>query len=277
MKRNNESPPPPLKKKKMMKSEEDEKGKEKKKKKTISRTSKSSSFFTNNKRPTTTNNNNNAFRTTKKHSRERYLRDDIFCGIKQAPVAYKGKDKTKWILDVNAEEEEEKEEEKSGVEAKSMTTKENNNNNNIGNDKIIYVVDANVCLHQLDVVSHPKAMRNVVVCTTVLEEVRNRSRNAYERVRRLCLEASSSTGIKQRTRGERISLCFLTNFTRTRTSESRRKANRRTIGTIGRYGRWLSFTKRLSDCVRRTSTTAQNKKEKEEKEAPEKQRKQKSY
>jgi len=196
MKRNNESPPPPLKKKKMMKSEEDEKGKEKKKKKTISRTSKSSSFFTNNKRPTTTNNNNNAFRTTKKHSRERYLRDDIFCGIKQAPVAYKGKDKTKWILDVNAEEEEEKEEEKSGVEAKSMTTKENNNNNNIENDKIIYVVDANVCLHQLDVVSHPKAMRNVVVCTTVLEEVRNRSRNAYERVRRLCLEASSSTGDK---------------------------------------------------------------------------------
>ena len=172
-----------------MKSEEDE-GKEKKKKKTISRTSKSS-FFTNNKRPN--NNNNNAFRTTKKHSRERYLRDDIFCGIKQAPVAYKGKDATKWILDVNAEEEEEKEEEKSGGDAKSTTKKENNNN--IGS-KIIYVVDANVCLHQLDVVSHPKAMRNVVVCTTVLEEVRNRSRNAYERVRRLCLEASSSAGDK---------------------------------------------------------------------------------
>ena len=53
-----------------------------------------------------------------------------------------------------------------------------------------------MCLHQLDVVSHPKAMRNVVVCTTVLEEVRNRSRNAYERVRRLCLEASSSAGDK---------------------------------------------------------------------------------
>ena len=186
MKRNTSSPPPPP--LKMMKSEEDE-GKEKKKKMTISRTSKSS-FFTNNKRPN--NNNNNAFRTTKKHSRERYLRDDIFCGIKQAPVAYKGKDATKWILDVNAEEEEEKEEEKSGGDAKSTTKKENNN---IGS-KIIYVVDANVCLHQLDVVSHPKAMRNVVVCTTVLEEVRNRSRNAYERVRRLCLEASSSAGDK---------------------------------------------------------------------------------
>ena len=187
MKRNTSSPPPPP--LKMMKSEEDE-GKEKKKKMTISRTSKSS-FFTNNKRPN--NNNNNAFRTTKKHSRERYLRDDIFCGIKQAPVAYKGKDATKWILDVNAEEEEEKEEEKSGGDAKSTTKKEKNNN--IGS-KIIYVVDANVCLHQLDVVSHPKAMRNVVVCTTVLEEVRNRSRNAYERVRRLCLEASSSAGDK---------------------------------------------------------------------------------
>ena len=185
MKRNTSSPPPPP--LKMMKSEEDE-GKEKKKKMTISRTSKSS-FFTNNKRPN--NNNNNAFRTTKKHSRERYLRDDIFCGIKQAPVAYKGKDATKWILDLNAEEE--KEEEKSGGDAKSTTKKENNNN--IGSE-IIYVVDANVCLHQLDVVSHPKAMRNVVVCTTVLEEVRNRSRNAYERVRRLCLEASSSTGDK---------------------------------------------------------------------------------
>ena len=187
MKRNTSSPPPPP--LKMMKSEEDE-GKEKKKKKTISRTSKSS-FFTNNKRPN--NNNNNAFRTTKKHSRERYLRDDIFCGIKQAPVAYKGKDATKWILDLNTEEEEEKEEEKSGGDAKSTTKKEKNNN--IGS-KIIYVVDANVCLHQLDVVSHPKAMRNVVVCTTVLEEVRNRSRNAYERVRRLCLEASSSAGDK---------------------------------------------------------------------------------
>ena len=186
MKRNTSPPPPPP--LKMMKSEEDE-GKEKKKKMTISRTSKSS-FFTNNKRPN--NNNNNAFRTTKKHSRERYLRDDIFCGIKQAPVAYKGKDATKWILDLNAEEEEEKEEEKSGGDAKSTTKKENNN---IGS-KIIYVVDANVCLHQLDVVSHPKAMRNVVVCTTVLEEVRNRSRNAYERVRRLCLEASSSAGDK---------------------------------------------------------------------------------
>ena len=187
MKRNTSSPPPPP--LKMMKSEEDE-GKEKKKKKTISRTSKSS-FFTNNKRPN--NNNNNAFRTTKKHSRERYLRDDIFCGIKQAPVAYKGKDATKWILDLNTEEEEEKEQEKSGGDAKSTTKKEKNNN--IGS-KIIYVVDANVCLHQLDVVSHPKAMRNVVVCTTVLEEVRNRSRNAYERVRRLCLEASSSAGDK---------------------------------------------------------------------------------
>ena len=48
-----------------------------------------------------------------------------------------------------------------------MTTKENNNNNNIENDKIIYVVDANVCLHQLDVVSHPKAMRNVVGAAAV--------------------------------------------------------------------------------------------------------------
>ena len=207
MKRNTSPPPPPP--LKMMKSEEDdEKGKEKKKKKTISRTS----FFTNNKRPNNNNNTNDAFRTTKKHSRERYLRDDIFCGIKQAPVAYKGKDKTKWILDVNAEEEE-KGEEKSGVETKSTTTKENNNNNNnIGNDKIIYVVDANVCLHQLDVVSHPKAMRNVVVCTTVLEEVRNRSRNAYERVRRLCLEASSSTGDKTTNSGRKNFFVFSNEF-----------------------------------------------------------------
>ena len=42
--------------------------------------------------------------TTKRHSREHYLREDIFCGIKQAPVEYKGKDETNG-LDVEEKEE----------------------------------------------------------------------------------------------------------------------------------------------------------------------------
>ena len=126
--------------------------------------------------------------TTKRHTREHYLREDIFCGIKQAPVEYKGKDETKWILDVEEKEE------------KNTNTKNTNGNAETRNEEkkddtksTIYVVDANVCLHQMDVLSHPKSMRNVVVCTTVLEEVRNRSRNAYERLRRLCLASSYSS------------------------------------------------------------------------------------
>ena len=75
----------------------------------------------------------------------------------------------------------------------------------------IYVVDANVCLHQMDVLSHPKSMRNVVVCTTVLEEVRNRSRNAYERLRRLCL-ASSSRRLQMQQRRERTFFVFSNEF-----------------------------------------------------------------
>ena len=124
--------------------------------------------------------------TTKKHSREHYLREDIFCGIKQAPVEYKGKDGTKWILDLDGGEDDGEE---GGEEEKNTT---GGGEKASSSSSIVYVVDANVCLHQLDVLSHPKAMRNVVVCTTVLEEVRNRSRNAYERLRRLCLASTSA-------------------------------------------------------------------------------------
>merc|ERR1712100_853760 len=156
----------------------------KKKHKTTMMTTKKKSFYSTG----AANKKNKTNATTERHSREHYLREDIFCGIKQAPVEYKGKDETKWILDVEEKEE------------KNTNTKNTNGNAETRNEEkkddtksTIYVVDANVCLHQMDVLSHPKSMRNVVVCTTVLEEVRNRSRNAYERLRGLCLASSSSS------------------------------------------------------------------------------------
>ena len=136
-------------------------------------------------------NKKNKTNATKRHSREHYLREDIFCGIKQAPVEYKGKDETKWILDVEEKEEKSTNTNTNGNAETTTTTR--NEEKKDDTKSTIYVVDANVCLHQMDVLSHPKAMRNVVVCTTVLEEVRNRSRNAYERLRRLCLASSSSS------------------------------------------------------------------------------------
>ena len=154
----------------------------KKKHKTTMMTTKKKSFYS-----TGAANKNKTNATTKRHSREHYLREDIFCGIKQAPVEYKGKDETK---DFGCGRKRRKE-----YEYKNTTGNAETRNEEKKDDmkSTIYVVDANVCLHQMDVLSHPKSMRNVVVCTTVLEEVRNRSRNAYERPRRLCLASSPSS------------------------------------------------------------------------------------
>jgi exosome complex exonuclease DIS3/RRP44 len=110
-----------------------------------------SSFVSNNNNKGSSNVTNN--KQMKRTTREHYLRDDVYLGISDCPLKYKGSDESKWVL-------------------LSST-----------NDSII-VIDTNVALHQLDVIAH-KAITNLVVCSTVLEEVRNRSRNAYERLREL--------------------------------------------------------------------------------------------
>ncbi len=44
------------------------------------------------------------------------------------------------------------------------------------------VLDTNIILHQMDVLEHP-ALKNVIIPQTVLEEVRHRSKLAYDRIR----------------------------------------------------------------------------------------------
>ena len=61
-----------------------------------------------------------------------------------------------------------------------------------GDDTIHYVViDTNVALHQLDFLEH-RAIEDVVVCSTVLEEARARDRTSYDRLRSLTSSNSSS-------------------------------------------------------------------------------------
>ncbi|KAG2423316.1 hypothetical protein HXX76_015463 [Chlamydomonas incerta] len=47
------------------------------------------------------------------------------------------------------------------------------------------LIDTNVALHQLDFLEHP-AVTDVIVCTTVLEEVQHKNLSAYQRLRAAC-------------------------------------------------------------------------------------------
>ncbi|KAL0660344.1 hypothetical protein Bca4012_080929 [Brassica carinata] len=49
----------------------------------------------------------------------------------------------------------------------------------------IIVVDCNVILHQIDLLEN-QAIDNVVVLSVVLDEVKNRNRSMYNRIRALC-------------------------------------------------------------------------------------------
>ena len=108
--------------------------------KTTMMTTKKKSFYSTG----AANKKNKPNATTKRHSREHYLREDIFCGIKQAPVEYKER-RDEWIW---MEEKEEEYEYKNTIETPRQETKKKDDTKST-----IYVVDANVCLHQMDVLS----------------------------------------------------------------------------------------------------------------------------
>eukprot|EP00921_Rhytidocystis_pertsovi_P014655 GHVQ01023629.1.p1 GENE.GHVQ01023629.1~~GHVQ01023629.1.p1 ORF type:complete len:708 (+),score=95.68 GHVQ01023629.1:517-2640(+) len=90
--------------------------------------------------------------------REVYLRDDIGCGIRGCFLCEQGGD-------VSA-----------GTCCLDVPT---------GEDYLL-VLDTNVLLHQIDFVCDEDCIDNVVLLTTVLQEVRNRNRQTYSRVRALC-------------------------------------------------------------------------------------------
>jgi len=51
------------------------------------------------------------------------------------------------------------------------------------------VVDTNICLHQIDALESP-AMRNIILLSVVLEEVRNQNRATYARLKQLITDSS---------------------------------------------------------------------------------------
>eukprot|EP00922_Rhytidocystis_sp_ex-Travisia-forbesii_P052893 GHVS01078443.1.p2 GENE.GHVS01078443.1~~GHVS01078443.1.p2 ORF type:complete len:397 (-),score=56.93 GHVS01078443.1:1996-3186(-) len=83
--------------------------------------------------------------------REVYLRDDIGCGLRGC--ANCSEDTEDSILDVGS---------------------------------ALLVLDTNVVLHQIDFITDDPSIDNVVILSTVLQEVRNRNRQSYNRVRSLC-------------------------------------------------------------------------------------------
>ncbi|EEH54478.1 uncharacterized protein MICPUCDRAFT_462, partial [Micromonas pusilla CCMP1545] len=85
--------------------------------------------------------------------REHYLRDDIYVGCELASPELRGPDPSAHVLSPAAD--------------------------------AYVVIDTNVALHQLDLLSHA-AVTDVVVLGVVLEECRARSRQSYERLRALC-------------------------------------------------------------------------------------------
>lgn len=83
--------------------------------------------------------------------REHYVRDDVYCGHPGAPSERRGPSSATWTLSADV-------------------------------DKVIAIIDANIALHQSDALKH-KLVTDVVVCGTVMEETRARSRATYETVR----------------------------------------------------------------------------------------------
>jgi exosome complex exonuclease DIS3/RRP44 len=96
--------------------------------------------------------------------RERYLRDDVYVGCGDAAVEarYRGRDETQYVLRPERR----------------------------GDDgaRTIALIDSNVALHQMDALADAR-VTDVVVCATVMEETRNKSKTSYERLRGLCKDA----------------------------------------------------------------------------------------
>ena len=93
--------------------------------------------------------------------RERYLRDDVYVGCGDAAVEarYRGRDEALYVLRP----------ERRGAKG----------------ERTIALIDSNVALHQMDALADAR-VTDVVICATVMEETRNKSRTSYERLRGLC-------------------------------------------------------------------------------------------
>ena len=93
--------------------------------------------------------------------RERYLRDDVYVGCGDAAVEarYRGRDEALYVLRP----------ERRGAKS----------------ERTIALIDSNVALHQMDALADAR-VTDVVICATVMEETRNKSRTSYERLRGLC-------------------------------------------------------------------------------------------
>lgn len=107
--------------------------------------------------PYTMHQNNSFLKLTKKGNvkkviRERYLRDDIWSGTPLDPQC----DPSAHRLSASAPH--------------------------------YLLIDTNVALHQLDFLEH-SAVKDIIVCSTVLEEVKKNNSSAYQRLRALCANA----------------------------------------------------------------------------------------
>ncbi|CAN6481552.1 unnamed protein product [Victoria cruziana] len=85
--------------------------------------------------------------------REHYLRDDIYCGVKVCKTC----DSSAAVLS--------------------------------SSDSPVLVVDTNVILNQIDLLENPD-IKDVILLSVVLEEVKNKNIGVYNRVRAICSNPS---------------------------------------------------------------------------------------
>ena len=97
--------------------------------------------------------------------RERYLRDDVYVGLGDARVEarYRGEDASQHVLRPQPRGD--------------------------ASERRIAVIDSNVALHQLDALADAR-VTDVVVCATVMEETRAKSKTSYERLREMCRDVN---------------------------------------------------------------------------------------
>lgn len=110
-------------------------------------------------------------KAVQKVRREHYLRDDVYVGHEAAEERYRGKDPAAWVL--RPERRKTGKEENDGGDGDEEGT------------RTIAVIDTNVALHQMDALADSR-VTDVVVCATVMEETRAKSRTSYERLRAMC-------------------------------------------------------------------------------------------
>ena len=109
-------------------------------------------------------------KAVQKVRREHYLRDDVYVGHEAAEERYRGKDPAAWVL---------------RPERRKTTGKEGKDGEDGEGTRTIAVIDTNVALHQMDALADSR-VTDVVVCATVMEETRAKSRTSYERLRAMC-------------------------------------------------------------------------------------------